>query len=102
MWWRRWENRQRQVCFVGKAIWNSNIYLFNVKYVENSIIATVVALVLSACSAETQQKTYSLDGSVDASRDGKAYLYVLLPEYQKLMLLDSVDVRHGGSVFRNG
>ena len=62
---------------------------------KNSIIATVVALVLSACSAETQQKTYSLDGSVDALRDGKAYLYVLLPEYQKLMLLDSADVRHG-------
>lgn len=66
---------------------------------KNSIIATVVALVLSACSAEKQQKTYSLDGSVDASRDGKAYLYVLLPEYQKLMLLDSADVRHGDSVF---
>ena len=66
---------------------------------KNSIIATVVALVLSACSAETQQKTYSLDGSVDASRDGKAYLYVLLPEYQKLMLLDSADVRHGGFRF---
>ena len=44
---------------------------------KNSIIATVMALVLSACSTETQQKTYSLDGSVDASRDGKAYLYVL-------------------------
>ena len=58
-----------------------------------------MALVLSACSTETQQKTYSLDGSVDASRDGKAYLYVLLPEYQKLMLLDSVDVRHGGFRF---
>ena len=66
---------------------------------KNSIIATVVALVLSACSAETQQKTYSLDGSVDALRDGKAYLYVLLPEYQKLMLLDSADVRHGGFRF---
>lgn len=66
---------------------------------KNSIIATVVALVLSACSTETQQKTYSLDGSVDASRDGKAYLYVLLPEYQKLMLLDSADVRHGGFRF---
>ena len=66
---------------------------------KNSIIATVVALVLSACSAETQQKTYSLDGSVDASRDGKAYLYVLLPEYQKLMLLDSADVRYGGFRF---
>ena len=32
-------------------------------------------------------------------RDGKAYLYVLLPEYQKLMLLDSADVRHGGFRF---
>lgn len=66
---------------------------------KNSIIAALVAVALSACSAETQQKSYSLDGSVDASLDGKAYLYVLLPEYQKLMLLDSADVRHGGFRF---
>ena len=76
---------------------------------KNSIIATVVALVLSACSAETQQKTYSLDGSVDALRDGKAYLYVLLPEYDKVQLLDSVKPARqcgcqawGIPFFRNG
>ena len=57
-------------------------------------------MILAACQGESPQKAYSIEGTIaDLRADGKAYLYVMLPEYQKLMLLDSAEVRNGAFRF---
>ncbi len=62
---------------------------------KNNILAAVAGLALVACTAETSQQGFSLDGYHDGQQDGYAYLYVLLPEYQRTMPIDSVKVRSG-------
>ncbi len=62
---------------------------------KNSILATIIGLAIAACSNEATKHTFTIDGVNDHQMDGYAYLYVLLPEYQKIMPIDSVKLKSG-------
>ncbi len=66
---------------------------------KNSILAAAVGLSIASCTKETASQGFSINGSNDRQTDGYAYLYVLLPEYQKIMPVDSVKMQSGKFLF---
>lgn len=62
---------------------------------RNSIIAALLAASALACTQNSSTPCFTIDGTVGQGGDGTAYLYVLLPEYQELMMLDSAAVKKG-------
>ena len=63
---------------------------------RNSILAAALALVAVACTQNSAKPGFTIDGTVGRDISGIAYLYVLLPEYQELMAIDSATVKNGG------
>ena len=66
---------------------------------KNSLISIAATLLLAACSSETAQPEFTFDGTVEGHDGQKAYLYVLLPEYQELMAIDSAKIKSGAFHF---
>lgn len=62
---------------------------------KNSIIAAIIGSSIASCSNESTKQGFSINGSNDHQADGYAYLYVLLPEYQKIMPIDSAKLKSG-------